>query len=48
VITVGDGVGCGLSASARVGDAAIRADAREGVHLYFALSVTDSHLGVRQ
>jgi hypothetical protein len=48
VITVGDGVGCGLSASARADDAAIRADAREGVHVHFALPVTDSHLAVRQ
>jgi hypothetical protein len=48
VITVGDGVGSGLSASARADDAAIRADARVGVHLHVALPVTDGHRVVRQ
>lgn len=46
--TVGDGTDGGLSASARAGDAAIRADARECVHLHFALRVTESHRVVRQ
>src|SRR5260370_11189472 len=47
-ITVGDGAGSGVSASARADDAAIRADAREAVHLHFALPDTDSHHTVRQ
>jgi len=48
VITVGDGARDGLSASARADDAAMRADARESVHLHFALPVTDGHLAARQ
>jgi hypothetical protein len=46
--TVGDEVEGSLSASARADGAAIRADAREAVHLHFALPVTDSHLAARQ
>jgi hypothetical protein len=48
VITTGDEAGGRPSASAWTDGAAIRADAREGVHLHFALPVTDSHRAVRQ
>jgi hypothetical protein len=48
VITAGDRAGDGLSASARADDAAIRAEARESVHVHLTLPVTDGHLAVRQ
>src|SRR5260370_6712331 len=42
-ITVGDGAGGGVSASARADDAAIPADAPEALAMHFALPDTDTH-----